>query len=81
MGFCEKILNAENLGSHREKNRHAAGSNKFNCQISQPRYDIELYLAVAAKLQLYDKLFMISQPKHAVTYLSMDATILELENF
>ena len=31
-------------------------SEALNCWISQRRYDIELYLAVAAKLQLNDKL-------------------------
>ena len=32
-------------------------SEALNCWISQRRYDIELYLAVAAKLQLNDKLY------------------------
>ena len=34
-------------------------SEALNCWISQQRYDIELYLAVAAKLQLNDKLYDI----------------------
>ena len=55
-----KLILVHRLNNNKPRQDTTFGpSEALNCWISQRRYDIELYLAVAAKLQLNDKLYDI----------------------